>query len=132
MILIQSPVAHQHDSALIYTRQTVHAHEVDKDSKQPNEHFVYEGEVQFVTQQQLDGYKALIGDGKGRITVSKELSEADFGRGGKTMVSISLTCDQSGDAVNATIQAADVLATYWVDQHHNNLRQLLYQKGILK
>lgn len=122
----------QPDPALFHTRQTVHAHEVDKGGQAPGEHFVYEGEVQFVEQQQLDFYKSLVGDGKARITVSKEVSESDFGKGGKTMVSISLTCDQSANAINGAVAVADQLAVYWVDQHHTNLRQYLYQKGILK
>lgn len=120
------------DPANVYTRQTVHTHEINKDEQTPGEHLVYEGEVQFVEQQQLDFYKTLIGDGKARITVSKELSESDYGNGGKTMVSITLTCDQSSNLIQGAIAYADNLATYWVDQHHANLRQLLHQKGILK
>jgi hypothetical protein len=82
--------------------------------------------------QQLDSYKGLIGDGKGRITVSKEISESDFGKGGKTMVSISLTCDQSHPAINAAVNMADQLATYWANVHHDNLRNFLHQKGVLR
>jgi hypothetical protein len=130
--VLPTPAIQTHDPAIYQTRQIVHAHEIDKTGSVPGEHFLYEGEVQFLDQQQLDTYKALIGDGKSRVTVSKELSESDFGKGGKTMVSISLTCDQSYQTLNGAITIADQLATYWVDQHHNNLRQFLYQKGLLK
>lgn len=85
-----------------------------------------------MSQQQADAYGALIGDGRARITVSKELSESDFGNGGKVMVSVSLTCDQSHGAINGAVQLADSLAVYWVDYHHNNMRQMVQAKGIHK
>jgi hypothetical protein len=116
----------QRQLSLPLTRQTVHVH-----IKNPPEHLVYEGEVK-MSQQQQEAYKALVGDGLARVTVSKELSESDYGSGGKTMVSISLTCDQSHAVVNQAITFADQLALYWVDQHQQQLRQILVGKGLVK
>lgn len=110
-----------HSKLVVHVRVIVQNQEVD--------HLVQEGEV-FVSQEQADGYKALVGDGLARVTVSKELSESTYGNGGKVMVSVSLTCDQSQGGVNTAITYADRLASYWVDQHHGTMKQLLAQKGI--
>lgn len=107
-----------------FTRQVVHIHPKSGD------HLIYEGEAH-MSQQQADAYKALIGDGKARVTVSKELSESDYGNGGKIMVSVSLTCDQSYNAVNGAISLANQVATYWADQHHGEMKQLITAKGIV-
>lgn len=109
------------------TRQTVHVR-TTKD-KVETAHLVYEGEVK-MSDQETDAYKVLVGDALGRITVSKELSESTYGNGGKAMVSISLTCDQSHACLNAAITLADNLATHWVGAHHDNMRQLVSDKGI--
>lgn len=82
--------------------------------------------------QQVDYYKNIIGDGLSKITVSKDLGEKDFGKGGSVMVSVTLTCDQSEAGINGAIQLADRLATYWTDQHHDGMRKLVQQKGLLK
>jgi hypothetical protein len=37
-------------------------------------------------QNQQDAFKALIGDGLGRATVSREMGESDYGNGGKVFV----------------------------------------------
>lgn len=109
------------------TRQTVHIHIYEKEKE--IEHLEFEGEIE-MSQQQQDFYKSLIGDGMARITVSKELSEMSFGNGGKTMVSISLTCDQSGAAVNGAAVLADQLAVYYLSQHFDQMRGIVAQKGI--
>jgi hypothetical protein len=115
------------DPILRLTRQTVHVRTI-KD-KNETSHLVYEGEVK-MSEQAMDAYKALVGDALGRVTVSKELSESSYGNGGKAMVSISLTCDQSHPCLNAAITLADNLATHWVGAHHDNMRQLVSEKGI--
>jgi hypothetical protein len=106
------------------TKQVVHIHA-------GGEHLVSEGEAQ-MTQQQTDAYQGLVGGGQAKITVTKELSEKDFGNGGSCMVSVTLTCDQSYATIHQAVQLADQVATYWVDQHHNQMRQLVSSKGMLK
>ncbi len=106
------------------TKQVVHVHAA-------GQHLVFEGEAQ-MNQQQADAYQGLVGNGQAKVTVSKELSESDYGSGGKVMVSVTLTCDQSYNVIHGAVQLADQVTTYWVDQHHNSMRQLINSKGIIK
>ncbi len=79
---------------------------------------------------QQDYYKSLVGDGLAKVTVSKELSEMSYGNGGKVMVSVSLTCDQSQAGVNGAAGLADQLAVYYLSQHFDQMRGIVSQKGI--
>ena len=111
------------------TREIIHVH--TKVNKQWVDHEVFEGEAR-MSQEQQDYYKQLIGDGQASVTVSRELSEGDFGNGGKTFVSITLTCDQSGPFLTTATEYAKSLAESKCWEYHGMLKQQLLAKGILK
>lgn len=107
------------------TKQAIHVHTSTGD------HHVYEGEAK-MSQQQQDAYKALQGDKEASITVSREMSEADYGNGGKVFVSVTLRCDQSGPVINQTIGLAHQIAEGAVLHYHGLMRSQLEQRGLLK
>jgi hypothetical protein len=94
-------------------------------------HRVYEGTVD-MSQEQQDKYKTIIGDGLAKITVGSDFSEKDYGNGGGVMVSVTLTCDQSDEKINAAIALANELSSRYAWHYRNMLRQQLVQAGILK
>jgi hypothetical protein len=81
--------------------------------------------------QQVD-LKALIGDGHSRVTVSKEISEKDYGRGGSVYVSVTFTCDQSEIVVANTAQWAGYLASKYAFEQHAELKQQLISLGLIQ
>lgn len=92
---------------------------------------IFEGPVD-MTQQEEDGYKALIGDGKASVTVSRDLSEMHFGNGGKVFVSVSLTVDQSLPGIETGYAWASHFVNKKVWEAHGELKKLLVTMGILK
>ena len=111
------------------TREVVHVHTIV--NKIDVNHDVYEGEAR-MSQEQQDAYKQLIGDGMAKVTVSQELSESDYGNGGKVMVAMTLTCDQSQAAVNSAIGWAKHMVDAKAWEHLTLLKQQLVQRGVLK
>lgn len=111
------------------TRMTVHIHYLKDDEIVG--HDVIEGEVP-MTQQQQDAYKTMIGDGKAEVTASREISEADYGRGGKCFVSIKLTVDQSQAGLEAGEAWAKAFVTQKVWESHEEMRNQLVQRGVIK
>jgi hypothetical protein len=111
------------------TKLIVHIHYLQ--DKVPVGHDVLEGEVP-MTQQQQDSYKLLLGDEKASVTASKELSESDYGNGGKVFVSVTLTVDQSQGALESGIAWAKMLADQKAWEAHAEMKQQLVQRGILK
>lgn len=111
------------------TKLTIHVHYYQ--DKAVVGHDVFEGEVT-MTQPQQDSYKQLLGDEKASVTASKELSESDYGNGGKVFVSVSLTIDQSQGALESGIAWAKMLADQKAWEHHAEMKQQLVQRGILK
>jgi len=99
--------------------------------KQEIENEISEGEVP-MTQQQQDQYKLVIGDGLARIAVGRDLSDTDYGSGGKAFVSVSLACDQSAAGISSAIVLAQQMADYYVEQHIQAVRQKCYQLNLLK
>ena len=79
-----------------------------------------------------DALKALIGDGNSRVTVSREMGEADYGNGGKVFVAVSLTCDQSMQSVETATQWAKYLADKYATEQVGELRQRLVNLGIIR
>lgn len=111
------------------TNQVIHVH---SNKGGPAEtHDVYEGEAK-MSQQQQDAYKMLVGDGKARVTVSRELSEADYGNGGKVFVSVTLACDQSQQVINQAVNLAHQVAEGAAFHYHGVMRSQLEQRGMLK
>lgn len=71
-----------------------------------------------------DILKSLLGDEKARVTCSAELKSSDFGRGYGCFVSVSLTCDQSEDGVQAAGEQAIVLSRQLCEVNHSFARSL--------
>lgn len=92
---------------------------------------VYEGEVSMADQQEA-GLKGLLGDEKSKITVSRELSEMDYGNGGKVFVSVTLTCDQQESVLEVAGQWANHLAGKYSEEYYGVMKQKLAQLGIVK
>lgn len=92
---------------------------------------VLEGEVP-MTQEQQDYYKQVIGDGQGRISVGRDMSEMAFGSGGKVFVSVSLACDQSSAGIMNAIGLAASMADYYIALHHQQMKERCVQMGLLK
>lgn len=111
------------------TSMKVYARVVVNDQQIENN--VYEGEAK-MTQQQQDQFQALVGDGKARVSVGRDLANKDFGNGGGVLVNVTLTCDQSQPAIQQAIhmayQMADQAAWYYQDQ----VLQTCRQKGMLR
>ncbi len=85
-----------------------------------------------MTQQQQDVYKSLIGDGQARVSVGREMSESDYGSGGKAFVSVSLACDQSANGISGAINLASQVADFFVTEHHKQVKQRCIEMGLLK
>lgn len=94
-------------------------------------HDLFEGEVS-MTQQQADAYKQMVGDGKASVTASAELSESDYGNGGKVFVSVTLTVDQSQQGIETGIAWAKHMAQQKAWEAHAELKNQLQVKGILR
>lgn len=110
-------------------RMVVHTHL--KVNDQNIDHLVYEGEAQ-MSQAQQDEYRALIGDGQARVSVSRDLSEKDYGNGGGVQVTVSLTCDQSQAALNQAIVLAHQLADSACWHYQSATKQQLIDRGVLR
>jgi len=95
------------------------------------ERFVYEGEAK-MSQAQQDYYQSLIGDGKARVSVSRDESEKDFGNGGGIGVTVTLTCGQTQEQVQAAIQLAQNIADGAVRFYAPQIKQDLINRGVLK
>lgn len=106
------------------TRMTVHTHA-------GTEHYVYEGEA-IMSQGQQDRFKALLGDGLSKVTVGCDFAEKDYGNGGGVVVSVTLTCDQSEQAVRSAIGLAQEISYQYAWYYRDMLRQQLVQAGVLK
>jgi hypothetical protein len=111
------------------TKLSVHIHYYQ--NKAVVGHDVLEGEVPMSAHQQ-DAYKQLLGDQKAEVVVSKELSEADYGNGGKVFVSVKLTVDQSQPGLESGFAWAKMFADKYAWEAHEEMRQQLHQRGILK
>lgn len=101
----------------------------DKGVEVDNE--VLEGEVP-MSQEQQDQYKAVIGDGQARVSVGRDMSDMNYGSGGKVFVSVSLACDQSAAAVQYAVGLAAQAADYYVEQHFQQMKQRCFALGLLK
>jgi hypothetical protein len=85
-----------------------------------------------MSQEQQDYYKSLLGDEKAKVTVMRDLGEKDFGSGGGVAVNITLTCDQSQDAVQKAIGLAYQVADSACWHYQKIIKQQLLQNGILR
>ena len=97
----------------------------DKDSPS----LVYEGDLEMSTQEQ-DVLKQLIGDGRAKVTASREMSHKDYGNGGSVFVSVTLTCDQSQTTIDAAASWAGHFAEKNAVTQHSQLQQTLTQLGV--
>lgn len=113
------------------TAMTIHTRVRGQGAGRTPEHYIYEGDA-VMSQAQQDRYKSLVGDGLSKVTVGRDMGEKDFGSGGGVMISITLTCDQSEQSVNAAIALAHEVADNNAWYYQQRLKQQLLQAGILK
>ena len=92
---------------------------------------IYTGEAK-MSQSQNDYYQSLIGDGKARVSVSRDEAEKDFGTGGGIGVTVTLTCGQTHDQVQAAIGLAHQIADGAVKYYAPQIKQDLINRGVLR
>ncbi len=92
---------------------------------------ISEGEAP-MSEQQQDQYKGIIGDGQARVAVGRDMSEMDFGSGGKVFISVSLACDQSATGISWAAGLAAQMADYFVEQHYQQMKQRCINLRLLK
>lgn len=85
-----------------------------------------------MSQIQQDRFQALIGDGLGRVSVSRDEAEKDFGNGGGISVTVTLTCGQDQATASAAISLAFELADGAVKHYAPLIKQDLINRGILR
>lgn len=92
--------------------------------------FSYPGEK---PKELMDRYKAVLGDGKAGISVSTDFSVKSFGNGSSAMVTVSLTCGQDEQSMNAAAELAAGAARYYAAKFQAEgeveLRNQLIAKG---
>ncbi len=113
------------EPGLNHTKMAVHVRWTEDNQRQ---HELYEGEAK-MSQQQLDTYKGVIGDGLSRVSISKDVAHKDYGNGGGVAVTVTLTCDQSSAALNQALQLAHELADGALWHYEGMLRDQLVNKG---
>jgi hypothetical protein len=96
-----------------------------------NEKFLFAGEA-IMSQAQQDQYQALLGDFKGRVSVSRDEAEKDFGNGGGIGVTVTLTCGQTQEQLRAATHLAFELADGAVKYYQPIIKQDLINRGVLK
>ena len=111
------------------TKMSVHLHTFR--NKQEEGHEVFEGTVP-MTQQQQDSYAWALGDEKASVTVSSDLSESNYGNGGKVFVSVTLTCGQDKEHLEFALNLAKELSNAAAWNFHSEMKKSLINKGILK
>lgn len=87
----------------------------------------YEDEWEGELEMQTDELKEIIGDGKAKITISRELSEKSYGNGGSLFVSITLTTDQSHESVAKAIDLARHYAETTIQDQFDGYRKQIEQ-----
>lgn len=92
---------------------------------------VEEGEAP-MSEAQQDQYKAVIGDAQARVSVGRDMSEMDYGSGGKVFISVSLVCDQSQAGISYAVGLAAQMADYFVEQHYQQMRSRCHAIGLLE
>lgn len=93
----------------------------------------YQGPMEApMSQEQQDCFKALIGDGQFRVTLSRELGESDYGTGGKVFLSLSGVCDQSQPYIEAMVEGLRGHGEFLVEQHWASFRERLVAMGLMK
>lgn len=97
----------------------------------PNGSEISEGDAP-MTEIQQDYYKNVIGDGQARVTIGRDMSEMDYGSGGKVFISVSLACDQSAAGIQAAAGLGAQMADYFVSQHYQEMKQRCLQLGLLE
>lgn len=120
MTEIRGPQTHVH----FETRITI-----DKQDM-PDLSGVYEGEIPMSAAEQ-DQVKALLGDGKASVNIRRGLGEMSYGNGGNCAVSITITCDQSQEAIKAAAGWASYFAESICDEELVKARTQIQRLGIV-
>ena len=58
------------------------------------------------TEEEMDRFERLIGDGHAKVTVGMDAGEKDYGNGFGIFLSVSLTCGQTEDEIDETVATA--------------------------
>lgn len=97
---------------------------------QPPVAFIYEGEP---PRELMDQYQQLIGDANASVSVSTDMGVKKFGSGASAMVTVTLTCNQDQNTVNAAVQLAAATGRYYVkafqQQAESELRAMLQSQN---
>ena len=83
----------------------------------PEHSLVFEGELP-MSQQEADQIKALLGDGKASVSISKGIGDLNYGSGGNVRVTVTLTCDQSVAGVEGAKAWASHLTANILNEEH--------------
>lgn len=90
---------------------------------------VFEGELPMSAEEQ-DQLKALMGDGKASASIRRTLGEMVFGNGGNCSATVTVTCDQSQEAVKAALWWASYFAGQVVEEELAKVREQVGRLGI--
>lgn len=77
-----------------------------------------------------DQMKALLGDGKATVSIRRSLGEMTYGNGGNCSATVSVTCDQSQEAVKAALGWASYFAGQVVEEELAKTREQVQRLGI--
>lgn len=75
-----------------------------------------------------DEIKKLVGDGNGKVSVSKSLSDKYMGSGFGAFVTVSLTSDQNSDSLDDAFVIANALSSEYVGQAYDEAEKLFRKK----
>ena len=97
----------------------------------PGINLTYDGAV---PKELMDEYQKLVGNGLAKVSVSADMGIKDFGTGAGSMVTVSLTCDQSGPVIQSALNLAGQVARWYVKENRqvaeNELNQIIEQKKL--
>lgn len=75
----------------------------------------------------MDNYKAIIGDGQARVSVTADMGIKDFGTGVSCSVTVSLACDQSNVGIYSATALAGQAALFYVKDQRQRAEAELQQ-----
>ena len=90
---------------------------------------VFEGELPMSAEEQ-DQLKALLGDGNASVSIRRTLGEMTYGNGGNCSATVTVTCDQSQEAVKAALGWASYFAEQVVEEEIAKVREQVVRLGI--
>jgi hypothetical protein len=92
---------------------------------------VFEGEVP-MSDQEKDALQQILGDGNASVTVSREVSEMNYGNGGKCFASVTIRCHQDQQAIQAAQSWAAHFAESFINSQHPQMKAQVQALGIIQ